>query len=148
MANNMLQRVEKLQVYAILSGEKGETLVAVKDKLVLSLVLAYNDSDAVTIAKDLVKRVGRKPEEYQTPFLVTKADMESLLPGINNYLAEGEVEAPPNEKIESIREVFKLIGTANQRKVADAVIKKYRNHVKFLPRIPKVFYEYGPNETN
>ena len=30
-----LQRIEKLQVYAILSGEKGEALIAVKDKLVL-----------------------------------------------------------------------------------------------------------------
>ena len=48
---NTLQRVEKLKVYAILSGEKSEALTAVKDKLVLFLILAYNDSEAILGAR-------------------------------------------------------------------------------------------------
>ena len=145
-----LQRIEKLQVYAILSGEKGEALIAVKDKLILSLVLAFNDSEAKEIASNMVKRLNRKPEEYQIPFMMTKMELEKLIPNLESskHLVGGEVEAPPNEKIVNIKNVFKLIGTATQIKVANAVIEKYKKHVKFLPKIPQIIYEYDSDEAN
>ena len=142
-----LQRIEKLKIYAILSGEKGEALIAIKDKLVLSLILAYNDSEAVMGARKLVERVGRKPEEYQVPFLFTKADIERLLPGIGQQmpdLVEGGVEASPNEIINYVIKVFRIAGTPTQMKVANAVVDKYKKHVKYLPKIP---YEFT-NEAN
>ena len=141
-----LQRVEKLKVYAILSGEKGEALKAVKDKLVLSLILAYNDSEAVMAANKMVQGIGRQPETYQIPFMFTKADIEKLIPELNNFFphnsnfvpnfVEGEVEATPMEKMDHIKEVFNKFGTATQQKMANAVIRKYEKHAKYLPKYP------------
>ena len=145
-----LQRVEKLKVYAILSGEKGEALVAVKNKLVISLVLAYNDTEALIGAKESIAKIGKKPEEYQTPFMITHAVLEELIPNLNQnkHLVGGEVEASPGDVIEFVKEMFNVVGTANQKKSADAVIEKYKKHVKFLPKVPKVFFDYGPDEAN
>ena len=93
----------------------------------------------------MIIKLGRKSEEYQTPFMITKAELEKLLPGISQNLVGGEVDVPPDEVI---KRVFEVVGTANQRKIADAVIEKYKNHVKFLPKIPKILYDYGPDEAN
>ena len=55
----------------------------------------------------------------------------------------GEVEASPGDVIEFVKEMFNVVGTANQKKSADAVIEKYKKHVKFLPKVPKVFFDYS-----
>ena len=146
-----LQRIEKLKVYAILSGEKGEKLIAVKDKLVLSLILAYNDSEAVMAANKMIQMVGKQPETYQIPFMLTKADIDKLIPELNHpklvpVLMESQVEVSPEDMIEYVKQIFKIAGTANQRKVAGAVIDKYKHHVKYLPKIP--FEHGGPYEAN
>lgn len=135
-----LQRVEKLQIYAILSGEKGEALEAVKNKLVLSVVIAYNDSEAILVARNLLVAAGRKSEEYATPFMIVKGEVEKMVPDIDKYLipnlAGGEVEATPNKIVEYVARVFETVGTTSQKKVATAVIEKYQKHVKFIPRNP------------
>lgn len=139
----VLQRVEKLKVYAILAGEKGPELDAMKDKLVMSLILAYNDSEALAGMKHMITNTGRSVELYQIPYMITKADIDKLIPSLNfqEPVMRSQVDSSPEDLIEAVERVFKLSGTASQRRVANAVINKYKKHAKFLPRIPAGIFD-------
>ena len=104
------------------------------------MIVAYNDSEAIMAARKMVTMVGRKPEDYQIPYMLTKADIEKLVPDIERYLisnfAGGEVEASPNQISEYIAKVFETVGTAKQKEMATAVIEKYKRHAKFIPIDP------------
>ena len=142
----VLQRVEKLKVYAILAGEKGVALDTMKDKLVMSLILAFNDSEALAGMKQMVTNIGKSVELYQIPYMITRADVDKLIPGISEPEMRSQVEASPNDLIEEVEKIFKISGTASQRRVAEAVIKKYKKHAKFLPRIPAGLYDEEANQ--
>ena len=138
-----MERREKLKAIAILSKKHELSDEEIKDRLLLTMVFAFSEAEAVLGVSELLKHQGKNPDDYKTPVMLISREVADVL-GTDQVglpleeaiedamLAQritGQEESKPQNKsleslISGVRYVF-AVGNKYQQGIAEAVIKEF-----------------------
>ena len=132
-----LEKSEKLKVYAILSALKTVPEETLKTSLALSLMVGYSIGDIIVGSADAIRIQGRNPEDYRIGCMQIGVPLEEVveLPVVKNGRPTGVVPVDVDKKtveekmIDNVRIMFNLVGTKDQKRTAEWVIKKFNDYV-------------------
>ena len=137
----------KLKIFAVLSSHKDldDELVKnkIKDKLILSLTVAYSVEGAIAAVIAGIKLgqhpsgISQKPEDYRIARMIIARDYDSFLvsPATGIEKAVEELPIISNEKEKSKEQIISYVrylfakATDEEKKVAEDVIKKFEQRV-------------------
>ena len=146
------RRQEKLKVFAVLSALKTVPEPLLKDSFALSLMLGYTEAEIIVGSREAIKANDRNPDDYIVGCMKIGVDIEEIidLP----IVEEGKVESHPIKiaspaetfkeqelqvistveeyMISNLRTMFNLVGSAEEKKIAEKIIKKFTAYSKKL----------------
>lgn len=139
-----LKKEMDLKLYAMAMVKKDlyerEQMYLIKDKLIISLVMAYSDAEAYMGCRGSIQNLGFDPDLYVIPSAFISKDVEEFMKSISftpimstSTIVPLEVEKPVEEVrkksvesiVASVRMVFDQYGNSSQKKMAEEVINKF-----------------------
>src|SRR3990167_5338239 len=74
-----MERREKLKAIAILSKKHELSDEEIKDRLLLTMVFAFSEAEAVLGVSELLKHQGKNPDDYKTPVMLISREVADVL---------------------------------------------------------------------
>jgi len=123
----------KLKIYAIVSTHKDIPDEAIRDKMILTLVLTYDLPAALVAVEEGIKEAGRAISDYNLTRMLIERNADNLIDfrSVQAFASplpetkEIKIQKGKQEMIAYVRYIFDKAGTPEEKVVCENVVAKY-----------------------